>query len=294
MAILFLSALVVGILLGSYYGFMALGLNIIFGTMKIVNLAHGDFIMMGGLLAFFALRLLHVPIWATFFIVVPVFFAGGYILYSGLVPQINKSEDREMSSLIVFFGLSMAIEALISLKFGTSPRSLPLITLPEKHINLFGSLVTSNYIVIAIISTGISVLTFFYLYRTRIGTVTRAVMYSEEITTSLGINSKRVSRIAFSISIAIAAIAGVMWPWVFGSIVPYDGALITVIAFTIIIIGALGNPLGAILGGLIYGIIYNLTNTYYPAWSYVIIFSFLVIVMVVRPQGIFGRAMREA
>lgn len=294
MAILLLSTIVIGLLLGSYYGFMALGLNVIFGTMKIVNLAHGDFIMLAGLLAFFAVTVFHLPVWVAFLIVVPVFFGGGFALYMGLIPKIKKSEDSEMTSLIAFFGVSMAIEAITSIAFGTVPKSLPLISLPVQHFELFGFSTSTSYLLIAAISISISILMFIYLYVTRLGKVTRAVMFSVEITDSLGINSKRVSMIAFSLSLAISAIAGVMWPWVQGSIVPYQGTFITIIAFTIIIIGALGNPLGAILGGLIFGLIVDLSNVYALQWTYVIAFSFLVVVMVARPQGLFGRALREA
>ncbi|MBX8636286.1 MAG: branched-chain amino acid ABC transporter permease [Thermoplasmata archaeon] len=273
---------------------MALGLNIVFGTMKIVNLAHGDFIMLGGLLAFFLLRLYHVPLWMSFLIVAPAFFVGGYALYTVLIPRVNRSDDREINSLIAFFGISMSIEAIISIAYGTTPRSLPLITLNSKHVDIFGFSTSTNFIVIAIISVAISALTFFYLYVTRIGKITRAVMYSEDITESLGINSKRIALLAFSISVAITGIAGIMSPWVFGAIVPYEGALITIIAFTIIIIGALGNPLGAILGGLLYGVIISISDVYAASWSFVIVFTFLVVVMVIRPQGIFGRSLREA
>lgn len=291
---LFLFAIVMGLLLGSFYGFMALGLNIIFGTMKIVNLAHGDFIMLGGLLAFFLLRFYHIPLWMSFIIVTPAFFAGGFALYTVLIPKVNKSDDREINSLIAFFGISMSVEAIISIAYGTTPRSLPLITLSTKYVDIFGFSATTNYVVIAIISITISAFTFFYLYVTRIGKITRAVMYSEEITQSLGINSKRIALLAFSISVAITGIAGIMSPWVFGAIVPYEGALITIIAFTIIIIGALGNPLGAILGGLLYGVIISISDVYAASWSFVIVFTFLVVVMVIRPQGIFGRSLREA
>lgn len=287
-------SLTLGLIVGFYYGFMALGLNLIFGTMKIVNLAHGDFIMLAALTTYYLGMIFRIPVWLMLAAVVPIYFVVGLALYFGLVRKIRKSSDSEMTSLVVFFGVSTAIESGASLLFGTTPRSIPLITLPDRFIVLFGFSTSTVYIVIAAVSIALTVLTFSYLYLTRYGKATRAVIYSPEVTSSLGINSGLISMITFSFSIALTAVAGVMSPYVFGSIVPSEGGLITIIAFTIVVIGALGNPLGATIGGIIYGIVFSISEQFEPSWTYAIIFAVMILIMLVRPSGLFGRVEREA
>ena len=139
-------------------------------------------------------------------------------------------------------------------------------------------------------------LVYLYLYRTRLGTLTRAVMVNRDEALATGIDVHRVSAIAFGLGLALAGVAGVFAPFMFGSVTPAMGVEINVVAFAVIVLGGLGNPLGTVLGGVIYGISLLVMQTV-PAlssWATLLPNLLLIAVLLVRPQGLFGRAARHA
>jgi len=135
---------------------------------------------------------------------------------------------------------------------------------------------------------------YLYLYHTRLGIATRAIMGNREEAQSSGINVHRVSALAFGIGLGLAAIAGVLTPFMLGAIYPTMGVDLTITAFAIIVIGSLGNPLGTILGGIIYGLSMMLMETYLPSWSSMIPYVLLILILLVRPSGLLGRRTRNA
>ncbi len=290
---LLLFTIIVGIILGFYYTMMAIGLNLVFGVIKIANLAHGDFLILGGYLAFWLYFLFHISPIISLLVVIPVFFLVGMLLYYALVKQIVSKKDSEMISIVAFFGLSIVIEASSFIAFGNSYRTLPLNFLPLSNIQLLGYSLSFILVFIAVISIVVVLLLFYYLNRTKQGLSVRAMMSDPETARAYGLNIQMIYAITIGLGIAITAIAGVFSPYIFGSIYPSEGVLITIIAFSIIIIGALGNPAATIIGGLVYGIVINVTEIYSPSWSFVVVFILLVLIILVRPNGLVGVRIRE-
>ena len=305
-------ALVAGVLFGLYFSLVGIGLNLVFGVMRIVNLAHGDFLMLGAFVAFGVVTLagldplLAVPLAFVVFVLV------GVALYKILVPRLQGSVNPEMLSIILFFGLSQVIQAITTIFFGTSERSIPSSKLGSIFtsarvrlfggsvddaggpIELFGQSFPASWVIAAITSLFAIALVYLYLYRSRLGTLTRAVMSRRDEALATGIDVDRVSAAAFGIGLGLAAVAGVFAPFMFGSVTPAFGADATVTSFAVVVLGSLGNPLGTALGGVVYGIFYMLVQTYLSSWADLLPYLLLIFILLLRPSGLLGRQVRVA
>ena len=307
---MFIYSLLAGLLFGLYFSLIGLGLNLVFGVMRIVNLAHGDFLMLGAFVAYWLFTLFSINPIPSVFISFAIFAAVGIPLYYLLVPRLLRGKDPEMLSFILFFGLSQVIEAVATISFGTSERSIPGGELGQAMasvesfflgtavdngpVEIFGQTFPAAWIVSGFAS-GLAVLfVYLYLYRTRIGYLTRAVMVNREEALATGINVHRVSAIAFGVGLGLAALSGVFAPFMLGSITPAMGVDVTVTSFAVIVIGSLGRPLGTVLGGLIYGVSYMLMQSYYSSWANLLPYVLLVAILLVRPSGLLGRQVRRA
>jgi branched-chain amino acid transport system permease protein len=303
-------SLLAGFLFGLYFSLIGLGLNLVFGVMRIVNLAHGDFLMLGAFLTFWLFTLFAlnpIPAVAIAFV---AFMIIGLPLYYLLVPRLLRAKDPEMLSFILFFGLSQVIEAVTTIAFGTSERSIPgdqlgraltaVASVFAGHpvepgpVELFGQTFPAAWVASSIASAGAVLLVYLYLYQTRLGYLTRAVMDNRDEAIATGIDVHRVSAVAFGVGIGLAAVAGVFAPFILGSITPAMGAEVTITAFAVIVIGSLGNPLGTVLGGIVYGVSYMLMQSYYSSWANLLPYVLLVAILLVRPSGLLGRRVRNA
>jgi branched-chain amino acid transport system permease protein len=287
-------SLVAGVLFGLYFTLIGIGLNLIFGVMRLVNLAHGDFVVVGGFLAcglFLAAGIN--PLLTAGMLMVPMFFVG-VALYYGIVRKLRLSRDSEMLSLILFFGLSKIMEAAAGLVLGTSEQSIPSYALAAGPMELLGQSFPKTWIYAAVVSAIVVVGVYFYLYRTKLGVLTRAVMDNHDEAVMTGINVDRICAIALGVSLSLAGIAGVFAPFMLGSITPATGVDLSVAAFAVIVIGTLGNPLGTALGGIVYGTALMLMQTYMSSWANVLPNILLIAVLLVRPQGLLARQVRSA
>lgn len=283
-----------GLLFGLYCSLLGIGLNLIFGVMRFVNLAHGDFLMLGAFGAYFAYTLYGIsPIIAAIVEIFAMIVLGALIYYA-FVPRLLRSKDPEMLSLIFFFGISQVLEALAVIFFSNNPRSLAWSALGTANYTIFGQSFQESWVVSALVSVIAIMLVYWYLYHTKLGYATRAVMGSMEEAASSGINVHRVSAWAMGIGLALAAAAGALSPFFLGSITPNMGGDITTTAFSIIIIGSLGNPLGTVLGGIIYGLSSMFMQSYVPTWSSLVPYLLLFIILLVKPSGLLGKVVRHA
>ncbi len=289
-----LYALVAGILFGLYYALISLGLNLSFGVLRMVNLAHGDFVMIGGFTAVVLYSSWHVHPLVSLVLGAAAVFVVGIALYYLLVPRIATTKDPEMISLVLFFGLSQVIEALAVIHFGNNEQSIFDPVFGTQPVSLLGQSLPAVWLVSGLVSLVALALVYLYLYRSRLGYSTRAVMASREEAEVSGINLHRVSAIAFGIGLGLAAAAGALAPFMLGGITPDIGTGLTTTAFAVIVLGSLGNPMGTIAGGLIYGIALMLMQTYLPSWASLLPYVLLLLVLLVRPSGLFGRQVRSA
>jgi branched-chain amino acid transport system permease protein len=304
-------ALVAGVLFGLYFSLVGIGLNLVFGVMRIVNLAHGDFLMLGAFVAFGVVSVAGIDPLLAVPLAFLLFLAVGVLLYGILVPRLQGSVNPEMLSIILFFGLSQVIEALMTIFFGTSERSIRSNALGSVFstiriklfggrrgsagpIDIFGQGFPASWVIAAITSLVAIALVYLYLYRTRFGTLTRAVMSRRDEALATGIDVDRVSAVAFGIGLGLAAVAGVFAPFMFGSVTPAFGADATVTSFAVVVLGSLGNPLGTALGGVVYGICYMLVQTYLSSWADLLPYVLLIFILLLRPSGLLGRQVRVA
>lgn len=283
-----------GILYGIFFTLVGLGLNLVFGVMRIINLAHGQFIVLGSYAAWLVSQHLGLnPLWA-----IPLSVAGatiiGWPMYRAVVPRLQRSDDPEMLSFILFFGIGQMLEALTELMFGADQRSLPDDALGSGNLGVFGQQFPDSWWWAAGISIAALVVLWLYFSRTRFGYATRAVMANRDEAVATGIDVRRVSTIAFVAGLALAGIAGVFVPYLLGSVSPDLGGNLTTTAFAIVVIGSLGNPLGTIAGGLVFGLGTMLMQTYYSSWSNVVPYALLMIIVLIRPSGLLGKAVRLA
>jgi len=287
-------AIVAGVMFGLYFTLVGLGLNLVFGVMRIVNLAHGDFLMLGGFATWWLFTSYGLHPLVSAVLVLVIFIGLGLPIYYLVVPRLLRAKDSEMLSLILFFGLSQMIEAVATIVFGTTERSLPGRMLGVGPVIIAGARMPKPWVFSAAVSAAAVLLVYLYLYRTRLGTLTRAVMVNREEALATGIDIHFVSAVAFGISIALAGIAGVFAPFMLGSITPGIGVGINITAFAVIVVGTLGNPLGTVLGGIIYGVSLMLMQTYLSSWANLLPNLLLIAVLLIRPQGLLGRQVRRA
>jgi branched-chain amino acid transport system permease protein len=287
-------SILAGLLFGLYFSLVGLGLNLVFGVMRIVNLAHGDFVMLGALAAcgLYGAYVVN-PIAAAIGSLI-VFIIIGFPLYYMLVPRLLKSPDPEMLSIILFFGFSQVIESLTTIVAGPTERSIPGNALGSHPVTILGQTFPAAWVSSAIASAIAVLLLFLYLYHTRIGRLTRAVMVHRDEALATGIDVGKVSGLAFGIGLGLAAVAGTFAPFMLGGISPATGVDLTIKSFTVIIVGSLGSPLGTVLGGLIYGVSLMIMQTYFSSWAGLLPYLLLIAILLVRPNGLLGRKVRHA
>jgi len=308
---MFTYSLLAGLLFGLYFSLIGLGLNLVFGVMRIVNLAHGDCLMLGAFIAVGVVAVMGIdPLFAVPLAFV-IFLIAGMLLYWVLVPRLQGSTNPEMLSIILFFGLSQVIEAVTTIFLGTSERSIQSRALgtvfstikvklfggkPDSGgpVLIFGKGFPASWVMAAVTSLIAIALVYAYLYRTRLGTLTRAVMSRRDEAFATGIDVDRVSAAAFGIGLGLAAVAGIFAPFMFGSVTPAFGADATVTSFAIVVLGSLGNPLGTALGGVVYGICYMVVQTYLSSWADLLPYVLLIFILLLRPSGLLGRRVRVA
>ncbi|WP_206957622.1 branched-chain amino acid ABC transporter permease [Trinickia acidisoli] len=287
-------AVIGGILYGIFFTLVGLGLNLVFGVMRIINLAHGQFIVLGGYAAWLVSQRFGLnPLWGIPLSVICAI-GIGWPLYRAVVPRLQRSDDPEMLSFILFFGVGQIFEALTVLMFGADQRSLPEDALGGGNLGVFGQQFPDSWWWAAGVSIVVLAGLWLYFSRTRLGYATRAVMANREEAIATGIDVRRVSTIAFVAGLALAGIAGVFVPYLLGSVSPDLGDNLTTTAFAIVIIGSLGNPIGTIAGGLVFGLGTMLMQTYYSSWSNVVPYALLLIIVLIRPSGLLGKAVRLA
>ena len=286
-------AIIGGILYGIFFSLIGIGLNLIFGVMRIINLAHGQFIVLGGYAAWVVSRHFGFnPLWGVPLTIVAAVIIG-YPLYYAVVPRLQRSQDPEMLSFILFFGIGQMLEALTLLGFGADQRSLPSEALGSGNIGVFSQEFPDSWWWAAGFSIAAIVALWLYFTRTKLGYATRAIMANRDEALATGISVNKVSALAFVAGLALAGIAGVFLPYLLSSVSPDQGSELTTTSFAIVIIGSLGNPLGTVIGGLVFGLGTMLMQTYYSSWSNLVPYVLLLVIVLIRPTGLLGKAVRS-
>ncbi|MDV3277608.1 MAG: branched-chain amino acid ABC transporter permease [Nitrososphaerales archaeon] len=274
---------VLGLAYGLLFGVLALGLTLIWGVMKVVNIAHGDFVIVGAYSSYwlFVLAGVH-PILSILF-TIPFGFGLGIIVYLGLVRRVAHAP--ELMSLFLTFGLSTLISSLLLYIYSPNQRAIS-VTFPS--INGLGVILPGNAAIAAAYAVVVAVLLRVFLTRTYWGKAIRAVTEDSRSALLMGINPETVSMLSFGIGVAIASSVGSV-VMLLQAVTPTGGGEFTLLSFVIVVLGGLGSPFGALIGGVVIGVVDNVASLYLPAAATPAIgFIILVIVLIVRPSGIMG------
>lgn len=278
-----MQVIVNGILLGGIYALLGVGMTMIFGIVKLTNLAHGEFVIIGAYASTLLARFLGVDPLLTLIITVPLMFIIGVILQSGLINRVMLKGAEP--ALLVTFGLSIIIQDLLLLLFTTDAQHATA-SYSTKTISLFGNVSISvlDIIIFAVSLLTILALTMF-LKKTYLGKSIRATSDDTQAASLMGVNVKRTYAIAMGIAMATAAIAGlcVGIKWTF---YPSSGGSYLLIAFGVVVIGGMGSIPGTLVAGLVFGLAQVIGGANYGMLvSYII----LIIMLAVRPQGLFSK-----
>ncbi len=279
--------LINGILLGSMYGIAAIGLSLIFGTMRIIFIAQGTMIVFFAYLVYWSFEKAGIDPYLSLLTVVPLAFALGLGLFYLLFRKAAALEDRNVS-LLLAVGLMYLVDNLIVKAWSATPRGLNL-SYSGAMIVAWGLRVSWLRLGLLGLALGSALVVFVFLKRTRVGTAVRAASEDMEATTIQGINSVWVSAISFAIGIALAGVAGVGMATVYSFDYQF-GFVFAIKALVALALGGIGNVFGALAGGLLLGIIENLAAYYIGiAWIEVASYGVFMVVLIFLPQGLFGR-----
>ena len=279
--------LLLGLINGSFYALLSLGLAVIFGMLNIINFTHGAQYMMGAFVAYMLLQYLGVNYWAAL-VIVPILVGLTGILIERLFLQRIQKLDH-LYGLILTFGLALIIEGLFRNYYGSSGQPYDVPDALQGGHNL-GFMFLPNYRAWVIgFSLVVCFGTWFAIERTRLGSYLRAATENPTLVRAFGINVPRMVTLTYGFGVGLAALAGVMAAPIY-NVSPQMGSDLIIVVFAVVVIGGMGSIMGAILTGFTLGIVEGLTKVFFPEASNTVIFFIMIIVLLVRPAGFFGRS----
>ncbi|GAB6157388.1 branched-chain amino acid ABC transporter permease [Desulfotomaculum varum] len=288
----FLQQLINGISLGSIYALIALGYTMVYGIVQLINFAHGDIYMVGAYLGFFATAVLgwsFVP--ALLLAMVVCAILGMVIEKLAYTPLRNAPR---IAALITAIGVSLFLEYGMMLMVTPQVRTFPQV-LPEVQYKLFGDLVITNrQIIILVVTVALMVLLQYIVHKTKIGKAMRAVSHDKQAAQLMGINVNKTISATFAIGSALAAAAGVLVGIYYNAINPLMGIMPGLKAFVAAVLGGIGIIPGAMTGGFLLGIVEAMVSGYGKSlYRDPVAFIILIIILIVKPAGLFGKNVRE-
>jgi branched-chain amino acid transport system permease protein len=278
--------LLIGLINGSFYALLSLGLAVIFGMLNIINFTHGAQYMMGAFAAYLLLQHTGLGYWHALFIAPILVGVIGVVIERCFLQWLYKLDH--LYGLLLTFGLALIIEGVARNYFGSA--GLPYIV-PESlqgGRNL-GFMFLPNYRAwVIIVSLAVCLITWFVIERTKLGAYLRAATENPVLVRAFGINVPRMITLTYGFGVALAAFAGVMAAPIY-NVSPQMGSELIIVVFAVVVIGGMGSIMGAIVTGFGLGVIEGLTKVFFPEASNTVIFIIMAIVLLVRPAGLFGR-----
>ncbi|HEY0856889.1 MAG TPA: branched-chain amino acid ABC transporter permease [Albitalea sp.] len=281
-----LGQLLLGLVNGSFYAMLSLGLAVIFGLLGIVNFAHGALYMMGAYVAWIGLEKFGLNYWASLAIAPLVVGAIGMVVERTLLRQLYKLDP--LYGLLLTFGVALIAEGIFRDQFGVSGQQYQVPELLRGATDL-GFMMLPNYRAWVVVASMVVCLgTWFLIEKTRLGATLRAGTENPKLVQAFGINVPLMVMLTYAGGAALAAMAGVLAAPVI-QITPLMGSNLIIVVFAVVVIGGMGSILGSILTGLALGLIEGLTKVFYPEASNIVVFVIMAIVLVIRPAGLFGK-----
>jgi branched-chain amino acid transport system permease protein len=278
--------LLLGLINGSFYALLSLGLAVIFGLLNIINFTHGAQYMMGAFAAYFLLQFFGVNYFAALLIAPIMVAITGMIIERFMLRWLYHLDH--LYGLLLTFGLALIIQGLFRQQYGSSglPYQVPDILQGGRNL---GFMFLPNYRAwVVVFSVVVCLTTWFVIERTKLGAYLRAATENPTLVRAFGINVPLMITLTYGFGVGLAALAGVMAAPIY-SVNPLMGADIIIVVFAVVVIGGMGSILGAILTGFGLGIVEGLTKVFFPEASNTVIFVIMAIVLLIRPAGLFGR-----
>lgn len=285
----FINQIINGLSTGSMYALVAIGYTMVYGIAKMINFAHGDIIMAG---AYFALIVMGFvgPIPAILFSIVATAALGVITEKVAYKPLRGKGS---LEVLITAIGVSYLLENVFLLIFGSAARTFPQI-MPKGTINLGGISIKYITVITLVVTAVCTAVLLFFINKTKLGKAMRAVSEDQGAAQLMGINVDTTVSLTFAIGSGLGAIAGVIYGCAYSLITPYIGLMLGIKAFIAAVLGGIGSVPGAMVGGLMLGVAESLTIAYISSdFSDAVVFGILIIVLLVKPAGLFGKNVRE-
>ena len=281
-----LGQLMLGLVNGSFYALLSLGLAVIFGLLGVVNFAHGAMYMLGAYAAYIALTVFGINYWAGLIVAPLVVAILGIFIERVMLTRIYKLD--QLYSFLLTFGLALIAEGLMREQFGSSGQSYPVPDLLQGTYNLGFMFLPVYRAWVIVASLTICLVTWFIIERTSLGATLRAATENPRLVQAFGINVPLIVMLTYGAGVGLAALAGVLSAPVI-QVFPLMGSSLVVVVFAVVVIGGMGSILGAIVSGLLLGMVEGATKVIYPEASNVVVFVIMAIVLVLRPAGLFGR-----
>jgi branched-chain amino acid transport system permease protein len=277
--------LLIGLINGSFYALLSLGLAVIFGLLNIINFTHGAQYMLGAFTAYLLLNKLGIGYWPSLLIVPVVVGISGVIIERLMLKQLYKLDH--LYGLLLTFGLALVIQGVFRNEYGSSGQPYPIPSQLSGGQNLgFMFLPTYRAWVIAA-SLAVCFATWFGIEKTKLGSYLRAATENPALVQAFGINVPRMITLTYGFGVALAAFAGVMAGPIY-QVSPQMGADLIIVVFAVVVIGGMGSILGSIVTGFALGIIEGFTKVFYPEASNTVIFIIMAVVLMIKPAGLFG------
>ena len=278
--------LLLGLINGSFYALLSLGLAVIFGMLNIINFAHGALYMMGAFAAYLLLQYFGIGYWEAL-VIAPIVIGALGVVIERLFLQHLRNLDH-LYGLILTFGLALIIEGLFRNIYGSSgqPYSVPESLQGGRNL---GFMFLPNYRAwVIVLSLAVCLATWFAIERTRLGSYLRAATENPVLVRAFGINVPRMVTLTYGFGVGLAALAGVMAAPIY-NVSPQMGSDLIIVVFAVVVIGGMGSIMGAIVTGFVLGIVEGLTKVFFPEASNTVIFAIMIVVLLARPAGLFGR-----
>ncbi len=278
--------LLLGLINGSFYALLSLGLAVIFGLLNVINFAHGAQYMLGAFAAWMLLNFLGVGYWPALVLAPIAVAVTGIILEKLFLSRLYRLDP--LYGLLLTFGVTLILEGLFRSLYGTSgqPYSPPAMLTGAVNLGFMVLPIYRGWVVLA--SVVICFATWFVIEKTPLGATLRAATENPVLVQAFGINVPRMITLTYAFGVGLAGLAGVLAAPVY-QVSPLMGSNLIIVVFAVVVIGGMGSIMGAILTGFALGIFEGLTKVFYPPASNIVVFVIMALVLLVRPAGLFGR-----
>ena len=281
-----MSQLLLGLVNGSFYAMLSLGLAVIFGLLNVINFSHGALYMMGAFLAWMGIEYFHLNYWMMLVLAPLIVGAFGVVIERTMLRWLYKLDH--LYGLLLTFGITLMVEGVFRSFYGVSGQPFAVPDQLSGATDL-GFMILPNYRAwVVVASLAVCLSTWFVIEKTKLGSYLRAGTENPKLVEAFGVNVPLMVTLTYGFGVALAGFAGVLAAPVI-QVQPLMGQNLIIVVFAVVVIGGMGSILGSILTGLGLGVIEGLTKVFYPEFSSTVVFLVMVVVLLLRPAGLFGK-----